>query len=78
MIRIDKFLVPDVQLERDHLHQSPKSSQVLLDFPIIAELIEDMMLSRFHLSSKWSEHALGFLSCTLTGSLENLKQVLRI
>ncbi|XMA20784.1 hypothetical protein WAI453_013575 [Rhynchosporium graminicola] len=68
-------IILDLQhLERDHLHQSPKTSQVLLDFPILAELIEDMMLSRYHLTSKWSEDALDFLSCTLTGSLETLMQ----
>ena len=53
-------------------------SQALLDFPILAELIEDMMLSRYHLVSddeKWSEDALSFLSCTLSGSLETLVKV---
>jgi hypothetical protein len=52
--------------------------QILLDFPILAEVIEDMMLSRYHLTSedeKLSEDALSFLSCTLSGSLETLMKV---
>ncbi len=52
--------------------------QILLDFPILAEIAEDMMLSRYHLTSKdekLSEDALSFLSCTLLGSLETLMKV---
>ena len=53
-------------------------SQVLLDFPILAELIEDMMLSRYHHTSeseKWSADALDFLACAVSGSLESLVKV---
>ena len=79
-IKPDKFhSVLDLQkLQHDHLHESSKVSQVLLDFPIIAELIEEMMLSRYHLTSgdeKWSEDARSFLSCALSGSLESLINV---
>ncbi|KAH8674434.1 hypothetical protein BGZ60DRAFT_404015 [Tricladium varicosporioides] len=66
------------ELQHDHLHENSKVSEVLLDFPILAELIEEMMLSRYHLTSddeKWSEDALSFLSCTLSGSLEALINV---
>ena len=55
-------------------------SQVLLDLPILAEIIEEMMLSRYHLTSddeSWSKDALDFLSCTLSGSLESLMNVSR-
>jgi len=71
--------VLDLQkLQHNHLHEGSKVSQVLLDFPILAELVEDMMLSRYHLTSddeKWSKDALSFLSCTLSGSLETLMKV---
>ena len=46
-----------------------------MDFPILAEIIEEMMLSRYHLTSddeRWSKEALDFLSCTLEGSFESL------
>ncbi|RFU32105.1 hypothetical protein B7463_g4226, partial [Scytalidium lignicola] len=69
-------LVLDFQtLYHDHLYEGSKTSQVLLDFPILAELIEEMILTRYHLTpddEKWSEDALSFLSCTLSGSLESL------
>ena len=67
------------QLKHDHLHENPRVSQVLFDFPILAELIEEMMLPRYHHTSdddkKWSEDALGFLACTISGSLESLMNV---
>lgn len=66
------------KLKYDRLYESPKLSQALLDFPILAEIIEEMMLSRYHLTSddeKWSIDALDFLSCTLDGSLESLMNV---
>jgi len=54
-------------------------SQVLLDFSILAEIIEDMMLSRYYLvieeGGGCSEIALDFLSCTLVGTLETLMNV---
>lgn len=49
-----------------------------MDFPVIAEIMEEMMLSRFHLTcddERWSGDALDFLSCTLSGSLETLRNV---
>ncbi|RDL36258.1 uncharacterized protein BP5553_06870 [Venustampulla echinocandica] len=70
-----KLVLDLQQVQHDHLHEGSKVSQVLLDFPILAELIEDMMLSRYHLTPNdimWSEDALSFLSCTLSGSLETL------
>jgi hypothetical protein len=80
IIKLDMFyLVLDLQkLQYDHLYEGSKASQVLLDFPILAEVIEEMMLSRYHLTSsdeKWSEDALSFLSCTLSGSLDTLMNV---
>ncbi len=73
------FLVLDLQkIQRDYLYEGSKAPQVLLDFPILTEVIEDMMLSRYHLTSndeKLSEDALDFLSCTLSGSLETLIKV---
>jgi hypothetical protein len=55
-------------------------SQVLLDLPILAKIIKEIMLSRYHLTSNdesWSKDALDFLSCTLLGSLESLMSVSR-
>ena len=70
-------------LHPDNITDSPtadnnRSSEILLDFPILAEAIEEMMLSRVHLASedeKWSEDAKNFLSCTLSGSLKSLMKV---
>jgi hypothetical protein len=65
-------------MKHDPLYEGPRVSQVLLDFPILAEIIEDMMLSRYHLTSddeRWSEDALAFLSCALSGTLESLLNV---
>jgi hypothetical protein len=61
------------KLKYDDLYESPKVSQVLLDFPILAEIIEEMMLSSD--DERWSKDALDFLSCTLLGSLESLMNV---
>jgi hypothetical protein len=66
------------KLKYDDLYESPKVSQVLLDFPILAEIIEEMMLSSYHLTSddeRWSKDALDFLSCTVEGSFESLMNV---
>ena len=75
------FLALDLRkLKHDPLHESPRMSEILLDYPILAEIIEEMMLSRYHLTSddeSWSEDALSFLSCALSGSLENLMNVRR-
>lgn len=56
----------------------PGRSEILLDFPILAEAIEEMMLSRHRPASgddRWSEDAKNFLSCSLSGSLKNLMKV---
>jgi hypothetical protein len=77
LILLVKVLDPR-ELKYDGLYESPKVSQVLLDFPILAEIIEEMMLSRYHLTpdnEKWSRDALDFLSCTLKGSFESLMNV---
>ena len=66
------------KLKYNDLYESPKVSQVLLDFPILAEIIEEMMLSSSHLNSgdeRWSKDALDFLSCTVEGSFESLINV---
>lgn len=66
------------KIKYDDLYESPKISQVLLDFPILAEIIEEIMLSRYHLTpddEKWSKDALDFLSCALEGSFESLMNV---
>jgi hypothetical protein len=70
-------LDPD-NIKHDPLHESPRTSQAILDFPIFAEIIEEMMLSRYHLESaddRFSKDARSFLSCTLSGSLESLMNV---
>jgi hypothetical protein len=54
------------------------SSEVLLDVPVLAEIIEEMMLPQYHLSSDgegWSKEALDFLSCSLSGSIQSIMNV---
>ena len=66
------------KLKYNDLYESPKVLQVLLDFPILAEIIEEMMLSSSHLNSgdeRWSKDALNFLSYTVEGSFESLINV---
>ncbi len=80
MIRADSSIkVLDLRkLKYNDLYESPKVSQVLLDFPILAEIIEEMMLSSYHLLSdeeRWSKDALDFLSCSVEGSFESLMNV---
>ncbi|KAH6698104.1 hypothetical protein BKA61DRAFT_622661 [Leptodontidium sp. MPI-SDFR-AT-0119] len=73
-----KLVLDPRELKYDGLYESPKVSQVLLDFPILAEIIEEMMLSRYHLApddEKWSRDAIDFISCTLEGSFESLINV---
>jgi len=51
---------------------------VLLDFPLLAEVIEEMMLPQYHLISNnkaWSQEALSFLSCSLLDLVETLMKV---
>ena len=65
-------------IRHDPLHHSTITSEILLDFPILAEAIEEMMLSRYNDTSegeRWSEDARNFLSCTLSGSLKSLMKV---
>lgn len=71
------MLDPD-NIKYDLLHESLRTSQAILDYPIFAEIIEEMMLSRYHLASdddRLSEDARSFLSCTLSGSMERLMNV---
>ena len=60
-------------------YQEPqRTNNVLLDFPIFQELVEEVMLSRYHLvysQNRWSSDALQFLSCTSSGSLGSLMNV---
>jgi hypothetical protein len=61
--------------EEDINCKDPKYSHALLDFPLLAEVAEEMMLPRYHLTSEneaWSREALSFLSCSLSESLESL------
>jgi hypothetical protein len=65
-------------LRYDNLLESIGESHVLLDIPVLAEIVEEMMLSRYHITSgddMCSEEALSFLSCTLSGSLQSLMKV---
>jgi hypothetical protein len=53
-------------------------SHALLDLPFLAEIVEEMMLPRYHLEEdgeSWSPDALAFLSCSLSGSIESLLKV---
>jgi len=48
------------------------SLEALLDVPVLAEIIEEIMLPWYHLNSDgegWSKEALDFLSCSLSGSI---------
>jgi hypothetical protein len=71
------------KLKYNNLYKSPKVLQVLLDFPILAKIIKEIMLSSYHLTSdnkRWSKGALDFLSYTIKGlfkSLINIRNCLR-
>jgi hypothetical protein len=74
-------VIDPTDLQHDPLDNSAITSEILLDFPILAEAIEEMMLSRYHDTSedeRWSEDARNFLSCTLSGSLTSLMKVERL
>ena len=69
-------------LDLEHYEQvaveNPKLAHSLLDLPFLAETVEEMMLSRYHLEGvgeAWSREALEFLSCSLSGSVESLVNV---
>lgn len=50
----------------------------LLELPVLEEMIGAMTISRYHLTSAdrgWSKEALSFLSCSRSGSLQNLIDV---
>jgi hypothetical protein len=63
----------------DHRQQeNPRVSQALLEMPVLAEMIEIMILSRYHHTSddqRWSKELLSFLGCSISGSLQSLMDV---
>jgi hypothetical protein len=72
------FLVLDLdQYQRKALDETAKLSHALLDLPYLADIVEEMLLPRYHLGGEeaWSEDALEFLSCCLSGSIEGLLAV---
>jgi len=53
-------------------------SHAILDLPYLAEILEEMILPRYHIKSDegaWSGEILDFLSCSLSGSVESLVNV---
>ena len=78
-VGLHDFAVLDLpNLEYNDTDKTSRTSHVMLDFPILVELIEEMMLSRYHFTSddeRWSKDILSFLSCALSGSLESLMNV---
>jgi hypothetical protein len=72
------YLVLDMeQYEREASDESAKLSHALLDLPYLAEIVEEMLLPRYHLGDdeSWSKDALEFFSCCLSGSIETLLNV---
>jgi hypothetical protein len=64
--------------EKDVDHRDSKLSNALLDFPLLVEVAEEMMLPRYHLTSgndAFSGEALDFLSSSLSDSVEALMKV---
>lgn len=52
--------------------------QAVLDTPLLAEMTEEMMLPRYHLEEDdeaWSQDALDFLECAISGSIKSLSNV---
>jgi hypothetical protein len=51
------------------------SSEVLLDIPVLAEIIEEIILPQYYFNSDregWSKKAFDFLSCLLSGSIQSI------
>lgn len=65
------------QYQQKALDESPGHSHALLDLPYLAEIVEEMLLPRYHLidDEAWSQEALEFFSCCLSGSIETLLTV---
>ncbi|KFY03198.1 hypothetical protein V490_00250, partial [Pseudogymnoascus sp. VKM F-3557] len=60
---------------RYHQVENPRFAPALLEMPVLEEIIEAMTLPRYHHTSddqRWSKEALSFLSCSISGSLQNL------
>lgn len=61
-----------------HQEQNLRVAQALLEMPLVAEMIEGMILSRYHHTSddqRWSKEVLSFLGCSISGSLQSLMNV---
>ena len=61
-----------------HQEQNLRVAQALLEMPLLAEMTEDMILSRYHHTSddqRWSKEVLSFLGCSISGSLQSLMNV---
>ncbi|TGO56037.1 hypothetical protein BCON_0083g00300 [Botryotinia convoluta] len=51
------------------------NGDVRIDLPFLAEIVEEMMLPRYHLIDEkdaWSDEALQLLSCCISGSVESM------
>lgn len=63
---------------RYHQVENPRFAPALLEMPVLEEIIEAMTLPRYHYTSddkRWSKETLSFLSCSISGSLQNLNDV---
>lgn len=80
LLFISWLTILDVDLEQYKQKVSDgnaKTSHALLDVPFLADIVEEMLLPRYHLQGdeSWSENALEFLSCCMSGSIETLLKV---
>jgi hypothetical protein len=63
---------------RYHQVENLRFAPALLEMPVLEEMIEAMTLPRYHHTSddqRWSKETLSFLSCSISGSLQNLNDV---
>ena len=59
--------------------QTSRQSHAILDLPCMADMVQEMMLPRYHLKDSdesWSRDALDFLTCCLSGSIRSLVAVM--
>ncbi|KFY30281.1 hypothetical protein V494_08198 [Pseudogymnoascus sp. VKM F-4513 (FW-928)] len=78
-VRGEIKLLLSMENVRYHQVENPRFAPALLEMPVLEEMIEAMTLPRYHHTSddqRWSEETLSFLSCSISGSLQNLNDIL--
>ncbi|KFZ24851.1 hypothetical protein V502_00673 [Pseudogymnoascus sp. VKM F-4520 (FW-2644)] len=74
-VRGEIKLLLSMENVRYHQVENPRFAPALLEMPVLEEMIEAMTLPRYHHTSddqRWSKETLSFLSCSISGSLQNL------